>query len=528
MVRSDSIAITADVLVLGGGPAGTWAAYMAARAGCKVVLADKGYCGSSGATAASGTNLWQLHAQPEQREAEIAKFLARGSSLAKREWLQAVQAHTDHGTLELIRLGYPFPKDLNGQPIRQSLQGPEYMRLMRKTIQQAGVRILDHAPATRLLRDADGAGGAEGLLVQSEGAWRVVARSVVVATGGCAFLSGALGTNVLTGDGLLMAAEAGAALSGMEFSNEYGLASGFSSVTKNFFFLWATFTTEDGTVLEKRDKRSIARLLSRQPVYAVLDKADPSIQRAMRATQPIFFLPFDRMSIDPFTQRFPIALRLEGTVRGNGGIHLTGADCATTVPGLYAAGDAATRELVAGATTGGGSINASWAMTSGRIAGQAAASYALGLSPRRQAMHPAAEALEDHDHTLDAAAVERLIADVQAEVIPFERNLFRTVPGLHDSLGRLHALWRTTSRAASASPLARDRLRLREAAAMAATARWMYASALQRKESRGMHVLEDFPTERPELANRLLVSGLDEFAFRYEEQSQHDKKEVSR
>src|SRR5205814_785020 len=50
--------------------------------------------------------------------------------------------------------------------------------------------------------------------------------------------------------------------------------------------------------------------------------------------------------------------------------------CATTVPGLYAAGDAATRELICGGFTGGGSHNAAWAMSSGTFAGQGAADYA--------------------------------------------------------------------------------------------------------------------------------------------------------
>lgn len=52
--------ITCDVLVLGGGPAGTWAAFEAARAGARVVLADKGFCGTSGATAPSGTSIWYV------------------------------------------------------------------------------------------------------------------------------------------------------------------------------------------------------------------------------------------------------------------------------------------------------------------------------------------------------------------------------------------------------------------------------------------------------------------------------------
>jgi len=66
----------------------------------------------------------------------------------------------------------------------------------------------------------------------------------------------------------------------------------------------------------------------------------------------------DRAGIDPFKQRFLVTLRLEGTVRGTGGLRLMDETCATSVPGLYAAGDAATRELVCGGFTGGGSHNA--------------------------------------------------------------------------------------------------------------------------------------------------------------------------
>jgi succinate dehydrogenase/fumarate reductase flavoprotein subunit len=38
----------ADVLVVGGGLAATWTALSAAQAGGRVVLVDKGYCGTSG------------------------------------------------------------------------------------------------------------------------------------------------------------------------------------------------------------------------------------------------------------------------------------------------------------------------------------------------------------------------------------------------------------------------------------------------------------------------------------------------
>lgn len=63
----EALKLTADVLVIGGGPAGTWAALTAAAKGVKVILADKGYCGSSGATAPSGTGVWYV--KPEEEPA---------------------------------------------------------------------------------------------------------------------------------------------------------------------------------------------------------------------------------------------------------------------------------------------------------------------------------------------------------------------------------------------------------------------------------------------------------------------------
>ena len=74
------------------------------------------------------------------------------------------------------------------------------------------------------------------------------------------------------------------------------------------------------------------------------------------------FLPLDRSGVDPFTERWPVTLRCEGTVRGVGGIRLLDDTCATGVPGLYAVGDAATRERLTGAISGGGGPNSSWAI----------------------------------------------------------------------------------------------------------------------------------------------------------------------
>lgn len=242
--------LQADVLVIGGGPAGTWAALTAAAKGAKVILADKGYCGSSGATAPSGTGVWYVQPDDKLREEAKASRYSMGGKLAEHRWMDRVLDRTYENMNRLGVSGYPFPLDEHGNQYRRSLQGPEYMRLMRRLVKKAGVKILDHSPALELLADEHGVAGATGVQTQSGEGWSVQAGAVVIATGGCAFLSRALGCNVLTGDGYLFAAEAGASLSGMEFSNAYAICPTFSSVTKTAYYSYASFYYEDGSVVE--------------------------------------------------------------------------------------------------------------------------------------------------------------------------------------------------------------------------------------------------------------------------------------
>lgn len=511
----------ADVLVVGGGPAAAWAALKAAGAGASVVLADKGYCGTSGATAAGGTGVWYVPPEPAAREAAMASREGLGGYLADRRWMSRVLDETYARMNELADEGrYPFPTGLDGRPLRNGLQGPEYMRRMRIRIRRAGVRILDHSPVTELLTDADGAAaGAAGYRRQAGEPYRVRAGAVVLATGGCAFLSGALGTNTNTGDGALFAAETGAELSGMEFSNSYGIAPEGTSVTKTAFYTFATFYQEDGEVLEGAaslgGRSAIAReLLTGAKVYARLDRADATAQAAMRLAQPNFFLTFDRLGIDPFTDRFSVTLLAEGTVRGTGGIRITGEDCATSVPGLYAAGDAATREEICGGFTGGGSHNAAWAMSSGSWAGAGAARYARSLGSGRAAFRPVTGAggagLRPTGGAGSAAGpgeARELVRLVQEHVLPYDKNYLRRGSVLTGSLGALDELWaqlRGSLRGEGAGLV-----KVRQAAAMTAHARWMYASALARTESRGMARRLDHPGQDPAQHHRIVTGGLD-------------------
>lgn len=520
----NDLVLDTDVLVIGGGPAGTWAALTAAGNGSKVVLVDKGYCGSSGATAPSGTGVWYVKPDEKLREEAKGSRYTLGGHLAESRWMDQVLDRTYENMNKLAAWGYPFPLDDSGSPYKRGLQGPEYMKLMRKLVQKAGVKILDHSPALELLADEHGVGGATGVRVQAGGTWTVRAGAVIIATGGCAFLSKALGTNVLTGDGYLFAAEAGAELSGMEFSNAYAISPTFSSVTKTAYYRYASFYYEDGTIVEgagsTRGRSVIARnLLQGRQVYASLDQAPEDIHHLLRVGQTNFFLPFDRLGINPFKDKFPVTLRLEGTVRGTGGIHVIDENCSTIVPGLYAAGDAATREFICGGFTGGGSHNAAWAMSSGSFAGGGAAEYVKKLGDKNETrrLRGLSSTTLTHRKTgapeaLTASRTQERIQAVREEVAPYDRNLFRTEQGLTDSLGRLDELWNDIR--GSVSTRDSEGVKAREAAAMTATARWMYRTAQERTETRGMHKREDFPKMDGAQRYRLVTGGLDHIRVR--------------
>src|SRR4051812_24234687 len=280
--------LTADVLVIGGGPAGAWAALKAAQSGADVILVDKGYCGTSGATASAGTGVWYVEPEAEARQAAMASRESLNGHLSDRRWMARVLDQTYANINELAGTGrYPFPRLTGGGELRRGVQGPEYMRRMRAWLKRSGVRILDPSPGLELPTDPSGVvAGAAGHRRQLDQPYRVRAGAVVLATGGCAFLSRALGCNVNTGDGALYAAEVGAVLSGMEFSNSYAIAPEFSTVTKTAYYSYASFYHQDGTVLEgagsQRGRSVIARALLHERVFARLDKADATVQAAMR------------------------------------------------------------------------------------------------------------------------------------------------------------------------------------------------------------------------------------------------------
>ncbi len=512
----------ADVLVLGGGPAGAWAALAAAHAGARVVLVDKGRCGSSGPTAKGSVALWNIP-PGRAREEAVERSFRHGGELGDPEWMHRVLEETHRRVEQLVRWGYQFPGERAGRPARVRLDGARYLGRMRRSLIVAGVRILDHHPALQLLVDSDGVvSGAAGVRARNGfDSWTVRAGAVVLATGGCAFLSGGAGSDVDTGDGLLMAAEVGGELSGMEFSNAYALtpvgdlrcAAVADEVpgpnmapVPDLALHFATLYDESGTALGGAGfgsrAEAFAALADGRRVYAALDEI-PGPLRKQLARTPLFAA--------PGSARVPLRAVLEGTVRGTGGVRLAGFDCATTVPGLFGAGDVTTREPVTGAVGGFGGQGGAWAISSGVWAGAGAAGFA-GRRPRVGKARPAPGAGLNATAGIDPRAVVGL---VQEHTLPLRRSYWRSAGSLRDSIAELDGMWPVTE--ADLGGTGPDRLRARQAAALLAVARWTKYSALARAETRGMHRRTDHPGPASDWRVRLRAGGVESVWVRPEQ-----------
>ena len=139
-----------DVLVIGGGLAGGWAAIAAARAGASVILVDKGYFGTSGVTATAGPGHWWVPPDPAEARAEaVRQRNVRAFGLGDPAWMERIIDLTWR-TLPTLAPYYAFSKDEHGATQYRGLRGPEYLAALRRLALDLGVRILDQSPAPAL------------------------------------------------------------------------------------------------------------------------------------------------------------------------------------------------------------------------------------------------------------------------------------------------------------------------------------------------------------------------------------------
>ena len=141
-----------------------------------------------------------------------------GGHLAERAWMARVLDETHSRMDELAEVQrYPFPVDDGGPRSGTTCRGRSTCAVSASGCSARGPHPRPHPRARTSGRRRRRRVG--GVALDPVGAPCASCRAVVLATGGCAFQSKSLGCDVNTGDGALMAVEAGAALSGMEFSN---------------------------------------------------------------------------------------------------------------------------------------------------------------------------------------------------------------------------------------------------------------------------------------------------------------------
>lgn len=510
----------ADILVIGGSVAGCWAALSARKAGANVILAEKGVVGEAGVVAkASGSACYTRPGESAYNQKLIHSRHDAACGLDDLSRIEQVYEESYRIGLQLKELGfqsaYGLPTLDGSPPSLLAFQGPYALLFLREQLLAAGVIILDNSPVLELLGQDGAIAGAAGTDATRGTSWTVRAGAVILATGGNAFLSGAMGTDGTTGDGHLMAAEAGASFAGMEFSGHYGISPKGSPTTKGFWYGSATFYDGNGRELPANGWESVANvaqaIMETGGAYASMNRGGAHL-KAFAKTVSSIYEHFRAIGVDPFTERFPLELRYEGLIRAAGGLEING-QAATSVPGLYAAGDVTERTHLCGAAMSGAGPAIAWCLVSAKWAAQAAVAAArqapadgtplqglggIGLRPRKSGK---------------IAASNSIRHQVQAEILPIEKNVFRTLGGINDSLMQLDSLWEQAAGGlvpeASQSPR-----HTRETAALLAGARWIYRSASQRHETRGLHRLRELPELNPEQQDRIVVSGLENITLR--------------
>ncbi|MFJ4618993.1 fumarate reductase/succinate dehydrogenase flavoprotein subunit [Streptomyces sp. NPDC088812] len=241
---TDAEELTCDVLVIGGGTAGTMAALTAAERGADVLLLEKAHVRHSGALAMGmdGVNNAVVpgRAEPDDYVAEITRAndgivdqstvrqtATRGFAMVQRLESYGVKfekdEHGEYAVRQVHRSGsyvLPMPE---GKDVKKVL----YRQLRRREMRER-IRIENRVMPVRVLTAGEGpdrrAVGAAGFHTRTGRFVTVRAGAVILATGACGrlglpasgYLYGTYENPTNAGDGYAMAYHAGAELTGIE------------------------------------------------------------------------------------------------------------------------------------------------------------------------------------------------------------------------------------------------------------------------------------------------------------------------
>ena len=220
----------ADVLIIGGGGAGSSAAIEAHEAGAKVMMVTKLRIGDANTMMAEGG----IQAADKENDSPQQHYLdafGGGHFAARPELLRRLVMEAPDAIQWLNDLGVMFDKDKDGRMITthgggtsrkrmhacKDYSGAEIMRVLRDEVWNRQIPLVDFTAAVELIKDDKGQVAGAVLQNMETGEYKVArAKTVIIATGGAGRLhyqhfptSNHYGA---TADGLIMGYRAGAPL----------------------------------------------------------------------------------------------------------------------------------------------------------------------------------------------------------------------------------------------------------------------------------------------------------------------------
>ncbi|PZA13312.1 succinate dehydrogenase [Rhodopseudomonas palustris] len=534
-ISDEATHLTADVLIIGAGGAGMYAALEAAREGASVLLADRSLIGRGGATVmAQMTVAAALGEQtPDHWEHHLADTLAAGRGLCD-ERLSALLcedgprrlremdtwnvgwAREDGHIKQAQAPGHDRPRCAYVDFLST---GPAVSKTLRTRLNGAdGIRRVGDLTIVDIALDDGVACGATALHLPTGRTVTIAAKAVVIATGG---LTGLYRRNSassnMAGDGYALALRAGAELIDMEFVQYFPIGHLAPRLVGMDPIMWDPFRYKLGGKLLNAEMREF------EADYATKDKRSDGTYKLTRdlATYAITreveagrgspaggaYLSFQHVPAAEIRKAFgPVVDRLaengidlaERPVEvapiahyHMGGIRVDPA-MQTGVPGLYACGEAVGGANGANRLSGNAITEA---FVFGARAGRSAAHYAASHAShwRNQAAQSARDLLagaKPENGFNPAAAITDLQAVMADDVGPFRtdaklRRAIDRIAQMQHDLGE-----RPVSLGGAFDTMLSDWLDLRN---MLQVAQAVARPALARTESRGAHQRDDHP-----------------------------------
>ncbi|MFC1909435.1 FAD-dependent oxidoreductase [Chloroflexota bacterium] len=384
--------IETDVLIIGGGIAGCFAAIKAKEQGQEVILVDKGYVSKSGETPYAGDIMVFNPEWGHNLDEWMTQVSTVGEYVNNRHWNEMVFRESYARYLDLESWGVQFLKE-NDVPQRLShpLKNadlpdrdkfpplvsevvhwlPGFPEIIRKQVVKSGVKIMDRFMVTDLVQQDGRVVGAIGITIEENDVYIIKAKATVISAGGGGFRPMGYPTHELTADGHVMAYRAGAEIIGKEFLSPHSPSPEHPGWPPMYLIFSSGHSAAlpGGWIDRKLVNAEGDEVPSRGMAWHGWIDAE---YEAHAGRAPLF-------KEDTRGNRLAVGgPGAHGSMLGHatGGIYPVNDNCAANIDGLFAAGDSLGTSFV-GASYSGFGFATMYASVSGTRAGLGAAEYAL-------------------------------------------------------------------------------------------------------------------------------------------------------